>query len=62
MKRNRTKEALDLMKKNPEMTVYAAAKEVGMTPTSLYAGKRRAEIAEKVERCQCCGQPLPKKV
>lgn len=55
MKENRTAEALELMRNNPGMTVYAAAKQVGISATTLYAGKARAERNAGKVQCPCCG-------
>ena len=55
MKENLTAKALELMRNNPEMTVYAAAKAVGIKPTTLYAGKLRAESRGDRVACPCCG-------
>jgi hypothetical protein len=53
MKENKTAKALKLMEADPDMTVYAAAKAVGITPTTLYAGKMRANKTKVT--CPCCG-------
>lgn len=58
MTQNKTAAALELMRKNPGMTVYAAARKVGIAPTTLYAGKARAERLKAMTRCPCCDSPV----
>ncbi len=49
---SKTKQALALLKENPELTPYQAAKQCGITPTTLYAALKRQ--AGRVH-CPCCG-------
>jgi hypothetical protein len=41
------------------ITPYAAAKEVGITPTTMYAAIRREEAKGTMEPCPCCGSVVP---
>lgn len=58
MKENKTAKALELMRQDPTLTVYGAAKACGISPTTLYAGKRRAEASEGLATCPCCGSKV----
>ena len=49
---SKTKQALALLKSNPEMTPYQAAKQCGITGPTLYAAIKRQ--AGRVH-CPCCG-------
>jgi len=51
---SKTQDALRLMK-DKGLTPYAAAKEVGITPTTLYAAIRREEAKGAITACPCCG-------
>ncbi|MCK9511218.1 MAG: helix-turn-helix domain-containing protein [Pigmentiphaga sp.] len=51
---SKTQEALRLMH-DKGLTAYAAAKEVGITPTTLYAAIKREEAKGAMEACPCCG-------
>lgn len=55
---SKTQDALRLMREKG-MTPYAAAKEAGITPTTLYAAIKREEAKGAVERCPCCGTLVP---
>jgi hypothetical protein len=37
------------------LTPYAAAKKVGITPTTLYTAIKREEAKGTMEACPCCG-------
>jgi transposase-like protein len=55
---SRTQDALKWLDKNPGTSVYAAAKQFGLTATTLY--KARKQLAETQDRrCPCCGQLVP---
>ena len=55
---SRTREALKLLEENPDLTPYAAAKEVGISPSTVY----HALAHERdVERCPTCGQVVAHK-
>lgn len=49
---SKTKQALALLKTNPEMTPYQAAKEAGITKAAVYAALKRQ--AGRVH-CPTCG-------
>jgi transposase-like protein len=51
---SKTQDALRLIK-DKGMTPYAAAREVGITPTTLYAAIRREEAKGAMAACPCCG-------
>lgn len=51
---SKTQDALRLMR-DKGMTPYAAAKEVGITPTTLYAAIKREEAKGVMTACPCCG-------
>lgn len=55
---SKTQDALRLMREKG-LTPYAAAKEVGITPTTLYAAIRREEAKGAMEACPCCGSMVP---
>lgn len=55
---SKTQDALRLMREKG-LTPYAAAKEAGITPTTLYAAIRREEAKGVIERCPCCGSQVP---
>lgn len=52
---SKTQEALLLIREKG-LTPYAAAKEVGITPTTLYTAIKREEAKKIQEICPCCGQ------
>lgn len=52
---SKTQDALLLIREKG-LTPYAAAKEVGITPTTLYAALKREEAKKATEICPCCGQ------
>lgn len=55
---SKTQDALRLMREKG-LTPYAAAKEAGITPTTLYAAIRREEAKGAMEPCPCCGSLVP---
>lgn len=55
MDMSKTQDALRLMREKG-LTPYAAAKEAGITPTTLYAAIKREESKTAKELCPCCGQ------
>lgn len=55
---SKTQDALRLMREMG-LTPYAAAKEAGITPTTLYAAIKREESKGAIERCPCCGTLVP---
>lgn len=55
---SKTQDALRLMRERG-LTPYAAAKEIGITPTTLYAAIRREEAKGAMEPCPCCGSVVP---
>ncbi|MER2541451.1 MAG: hypothetical protein ABTQ26_19590 [Azonexus sp.] len=54
---SRTQQALALWRSG--QTPYAAAKEVGLSPTALYAAIKREEAKNEKEPCPCCGTLVP---
>jgi predicted transcriptional regulator len=58
MEMSKTQEALRLMREKG-MTPYAAAKEAGITPTTLYAAIKREEAKGVITACPCCGTLVP---
>ncbi len=55
---SKTQDALRLIKEKG-LTPYAAAKEAGITPTTLYAAIKREEAKGTVAACPCCGTLVP---
>jgi hypothetical protein len=55
---SKTQEAIRLMREKG-ITPYAAAKEVGITPTTLYTGLKREEAKGTMKPCPCCGSVVP---
>lgn len=55
---SKTQDALQLIREKG-LTPYAAAKEVGITPTTLYAAIRREEAKGAIASCPCCGSQVP---
>lgn len=55
---SKTQDALRLMREKG-MTPYAAAKEAGITPTTLYAAIKREEAKGVLASCPCCGSLVP---
>ena len=53
--------AMKILAAQPERSVYSVAKQVGISPTTLYTKIARAKTQEGRERCKCCGQLLPAK-
>ena len=53
MEKSRTQQALDLLKADPTMTPYAAAKQVGVSKTAIYNAQKREKGRQ---RCPTCGQ------
>jgi hypothetical protein len=54
MEKSRTKQAVDLLKANPGMSIYRAAKTVGVSPQvvgqALLTEKRKADRARFLEQ------------
>lgn len=59
MEMSKTQDALRLMREKG-LTPYAAAKEAGITPTTLYAAIKREGLKQEIEPCPCCGTPVPR--
>lgn len=55
---SKTQDALKLMR-DKGLTPYAAAKEAGITPTTLYAAIKREEAKGAIVACPCCGSLVP---
>ncbi len=55
---SKTQDALRLIREKG-MTPYAAAKEAGITPTTLYAAIKREEAKGVIAACPCCGTLVP---
>jgi len=55
---SKTQEALRLLREKG-LTPYAAAKEAGITPTTLYAAIKREEAKGNMASCPCCGSVVP---
>lgn len=55
---SKTQDALRLMRERG-LTPYAAAKEIGITPTTLYAAIKREEAKGNMASCPCCGSLVP---
>jgi len=55
---SKTQQALQLLKDNPGMSAYAAAKQVGISKTAVYNAQNREKGRA---RCPTCGQLLPEK-
>jgi hypothetical protein len=51
---SKTQEALRLMR-DKGLTAYAAAKEAGITPTTLYLAIKREATKGTMQPCPCCG-------
>ena len=56
---SKTEQALKLIEQG--MTPYAAAKEIGITPTTVYNAMKRQEAAKAAGKvpCPCCGSTVP---
>lgn len=55
---SKTQEALRLIREKG-LTPYAAAKEAGITPTTLYQAIKREEAKGTMAACPCCGSMVP---
>ena len=55
---SKTQDALKLMREKG-LTPYAAAKEAGITPTTIYAAIKREEAKGAMATCPCCGSVVP---
>ena len=55
---SKTQDALKLMREKG-LTPYAAAKEAGITPTTLYVAIKREEAKGALATCPCCGSVVP---
>lgn len=53
--KSKTQTALDLLAADSSMTAYQAAKQAGITPTTLYNAIKRREAAGNRVECPCCG-------
>lgn len=58
MEMSKTQDALQLIREKG-LTPYAAAKEVGITPTTLYAAIKREASKMAMSACPCCGSLVP---
>lgn len=56
MEKSKTQQALDLLKSNPDLTPYQAAKQVGISKTAVYTALKREHGRH---RCPTCGQLIP---
>jgi len=56
---SKTQQALQWLKENPGATPYAAAKQFGLSPSTVTRAKLNAENTEH-KRCPCCGQLIRK--
>jgi transposase-like protein len=54
---SKTQEAIALV--NQGMTPFAAAKQVGLSPNTLYVALRKLREKKGVEPCPCCGSMVP---
>jgi hypothetical protein len=52
---SRTKKALEMLEANPELTPYAVAKDLGISPSTIYHALARRKDKEI---CPCCGQVI----
>jgi len=52
---SKTQIALGLLEADPNMTPYQAAKQVGITPTTLYTAMKRRQANAHLVICPCCG-------
>lgn len=53
---SKTQQALELLKADPTLSAYAAAKQVGISKTAVYNALNREKGRD---RCPTCGQLLP---
>lgn len=53
MAKSKTQQALDLLKKNPDMKPYQAADAVGVQNAAVYQALQRTK---NKTMCPCCGQ------
>ena len=61
MAESKMQTALKMIAAQPERTVYSIAKQLGVSPTSIYTTIARKKKQENREYCKCCGQILPLK-
>jgi predicted transcriptional regulator len=55
---SKTQTALALMDADRNLTAYQAAKQAGITPTTLYNAIKRREAAGARVACPCCGSKV----
>lgn len=55
MSKSKTAQAIEYMKANPEVTVYAAAKQFAISPSAVYRAIKNLEETAN-DRCPTCGQ------
>ncbi|MBK9783386.1 MAG: hypothetical protein IPP59_03870 [Betaproteobacteria bacterium] len=53
---SKTQLALQMLREDPDMTPYAAAKKAGIATSTLYVAMVREEAKKTKEHCPCCGQ------
>ncbi len=58
MKHNKSLQAVELMR-NENLSAYAAAKRLNISPQSVY---KMLDKLESATLCPCCGQPVPEGV
>jgi hypothetical protein len=54
---SRTQQALALMR-DEKMTPYAAAKQLGLSPSAIYVAERNEKDRQLKDRCPCCDAVL----
>lgn len=54
---SKTQEAIALV--NQGMPPFAAAKQVGLSPNTLYVALKKQREKQGVESCPCCGSQVP---
>jgi len=57
MEKSKTQQAIDLV--GTGMAPFAAAREVGLTPNTLYLALKRQREKLQFEICPCCGSHVP---
>lgn len=56
---SKTQQALQWLRENPGATPYAAAKQFGLSPSTVTRAKHLADATEH-KRCPTCGQLIRK--